>query len=164
MAYHAQLSALEPAVTFLPSMYLSTSLTAAMIQEAHATGVVGVKSYPRGVTTNSEGGVGMEGYGVFDSVFAEMEKCNMVLNLHGEVPSDLDGDVSLRVFFLKRRGREADAVFQGTCVLNAEPRFLPHLLEIHAKFPKLRIVLEHVTTAAAVECVCPRRPGALSTR
>lgn len=36
----------------------------------------------------------MEGYGVFDAVFGEMEKVNMVLNLHGEVPSDLDGDVS----------------------------------------------------------------------
>jgi dihydroorotase len=44
-------------------------------------------------------------------------------------------------------------LIKGTCVLNAEPRFLPHLLEIHGKFPKLRIVLEHVTTAAAVECV-----------
>lgn len=36
----------------------------------------------------------MEGYKVFDDVFAEMEKVDMVLNLHGEVPSDLDGDVS----------------------------------------------------------------------
>lgn len=36
----------------------------------------------------------MEGYGVYDAVFAEMEKEDMVLNLHGEVPSDVDGDVS----------------------------------------------------------------------
>lgn len=42
---------------------------------------------------------------------------------------------------------------QGTCVLNAEERFLPHLREINRKFPKLRIVLEHCTTAAAVEAV-----------
>lgn len=38
-------------------------------------------------------------------------------------------------------------------MLDAEPRFLPHLLSIHRKFPKLRIVLEHCTTSAAVECV-----------
>lgn len=33
------------------------------------------------------------------------------------------------------------------------------MLEIHRKFPKLRIILEHCTTAAAVECV---RPSAFS--
>lgn len=48
---------------------------------------------------------------------------------------------------------DGSAPAQGTCVLDAEPKFLPHLLEIHRKFPKLRIVLEHCTTAAAVECV-----------
>lgn len=56
----------------------------------------------------------------------------MVLNLHGEVPSDAS---------------------TNTCVLNAEPTFLPHLRKLHARFPRLRIVLEHATTRAAVECV-----------
>lgn len=96
IAYMDQLQALAPSIQFLPSLYLSSILTPAMVQEAHAAGVVGIKSYPRGVTTNSEGGVGMEGYGVFDAVFGEMERLDMVLNLHGEVPSDLDGDVSKR--------------------------------------------------------------------
>ncbi|KAM0793457.1 hypothetical protein ACM66B_000900 [Microbotryomycetes sp. NB124-2] len=132
-AYHNELQQLAPDVQFLPSLYLTTKLTPEMIKQAKQGGVVGVKSYPRGVTTNSEGGVGMEGYGVFDDVFAEMERQDMVLNLHGEVPSDLDGT--------------------GCCVLDAEIRFLPHLKEIHRKFPSLRIVLEHCTTAAAVECV-----------
>lgn len=94
LAYHKQLSTLEPNVKFLPSMYLTTSLTPASIREAKLGGVVGVKSYPRGVTTNSGEGVGMEGYSVFDEVFAEMERVDMVLNLHGEVPSDIDGNVS----------------------------------------------------------------------
>lgn len=72
-----------------------------MVTRAKELGIVGIKSYPRGVTTNSEGGVGMEGYGVYDEVFREMEKVDMVLNLHGEVPSDVDGDVSLsRISFL----------------------------------------------------------------
>ena len=56
----------------------------------------------------------------------------MVLNLHGEVPS---------------------SAATNTCVLNAEPAFLPHLRALHARFPRLRIVLEHATTRAAVECV-----------
>lgn len=42
---------------------------------------------------------------------------------------------------------------QNTSVMNAEATFLPHLLSLHARFPKLRIVLEHATSAAAVEAV-----------
>ena len=38
-------------------------------------------------------------------------------------------------------------------MLNAEASFLPHLHSLHARFPKLRIVLEHATSAAAVEAV-----------
>lgn len=47
---------------------------------------LGVKSYPRGVTTNSESGI--ESYTAYYDVFKAMEEEGMVLNLHGEVPSD----------------------------------------------------------------------------
>ncbi|KPV78358.1 uncharacterized protein RHOBADRAFT_33026 [Rhodotorula graminis WP1] len=143
IAYAKELQALAPSLHILPSLYLTANLTPSHIREAKQGGIVGVKSYPRGVTTNSEGGVGMEGYAVYDAVFAEMERVDMVLNLHGEVPSDIDGD--------------------GTCVLNAEERFLPHLREINRKFPKLRIVLEHCTTAAAVEAVKSLPPNVVAT-
>lgn len=46
----------------------------------------GVKSYPRGVTTNSESGI--ESYTVYYPVFKAMEERGMILNIHGEVPSD----------------------------------------------------------------------------
>lgn len=133
-AYLSELQTLAPNTTFLGTMYLSPELTPDEIRAAARAGVRGVKSYPRGVTTNSDGGI--ENYEVYYPVFAAMEATNMVLNLHGEVPSDPE---------------------QGVCVLNAEPRFLGHLEKIHARFPKLRIVLEHATTRAAVECV--RRCG-----
>ena len=45
-----------------------------------------MKSYPRGVTTNSSSGI--EDYSVYYPVFKAMEEEDMVLNLHGEVPSD----------------------------------------------------------------------------
>ena len=48
--------------------------------------IVGVKSYPRGVTTNSDGGI--ESYEAYYPVFEAMQEVDMVLNLHGEVPSD----------------------------------------------------------------------------
>lgn len=128
--YVRALEALAPNTRFLGTMYLSPQLTPDEIRRAAAAGVRGVKSYPRGVTTNSDGGI--ENYEMYYPVFAAMEETNMVLNLHGEVPSDAE---------------------KGICVLNAEPRFLTHLEKIHARFPRLRIVLEHATTRAAVECV-----------
>lgn len=50
--------------------------------------MIGVKSYPRGVTTNSESGI--ESYDIYYPVFQAMEEEGMVLNLHGEIPSDAD--------------------------------------------------------------------------
>jgi dihydroorotase len=60
---------------------------------------LGVKSYPRGVTTNSDGGI--ESYEAYYPVFEAMQEVDMVLNLHGEVPSDASAvglwSVSLRL-------------------------------------------------------------------
>lgn len=39
--------------------------------------------------------------------------------------------------------------------MNAEDFFLPELLKIHQAFPKLKIVLEHVTTETSVDMVGP---------
>lgn len=58
-----------------------------------------------------------------------MEKHDLVLNIHGEVPGVVpDGSTH-------------------------EEAFLPTLKNIHQSFPNLRIVLEHCSTAAAVEAV-----------
>ncbi|PWZ00751.1 putative dihydroorotase [Testicularia cyperi] len=128
--YLASLKKIAPNTEFLGTLYLSPALTPAEIAKAAAAGVRGVKSYPRGVTTNSDSGI--EDYETYYPIFEEMQKHNMVLNLHGEVPSNPE---------------------QGICVLNAEERFLTHLFKIHNQFPKLRIVLEHATTRKAVEAV-----------
>lgn len=55
-----------------------------------------------------------------------------MLNLHGEVPSNAG---------------------EGVTVMNAESRFLPVLKNLVDKYPRLKIVLEHCTTADAVETV-----------
>ncbi|KAI0221000.1 dihydroorotase [Massospora cicadina] len=128
--YKAQLEALNPKVKYLMSLYLSPELTPAEIHKAAKAGIVGVKSYPRGVTTNSDSGI--ESFEAYYPVFEAMEEVGMVLNLHGEIPSDHANDV---------------------CILNAEEKFLVHLTELHTRFPKLRMVLEHATTQAAVEKV-----------
>lgn len=112
------------------SLYLHPDVTPATIAEAAANGITNVKSYPAGVTTNSAAGV--VDYAAFYPVFEEMEKQDMILNLHGEKPGSHGSDIT---------------------VLNAEAAFLPTLKSLHERFPKLRIVLEHCTTKAAIDAV-----------
>ena len=86
VAYRTRLQAVAPEIEFMMTLYLNSALTPEDIRAAAAAGVVGVKSYPKGVTTNSESGI--ESYDLYDAVFAAMEQEGLVLNLHGEVPSD----------------------------------------------------------------------------
>ncbi|KAG6838001.1 hypothetical protein H0H93_008395 [Arthromyces matolae] len=130
LKYKSDLESIDPHVEYLMTLYLSPELTPDEIKKAKEAGISGVKSYPRGVTTNSDGGI--ESYETYYPIFEAMQEVDMVLNLHGEIPSDASSN---------------------THVLNAEPKFLPHLIKIHEKFPRLRIVLEHATTRAAVEAV-----------
>jgi dihydroorotase len=130
LAYKSSLEAIDPSIEYLMTLYLSPDLTPDEIRLAKQAGIVGVKSYPRGVTTNSDSGI--ESYEMYYPVFEAMQDVDMVLNLHGEVPSDPS---------------------TNTHILNAEPTFLPHLKTLHSAFPRLRIVLEHATTRAAVTLV-----------
>ncbi|MDA0989606.1 MAG: dihydroorotase, partial [Verrucomicrobia bacterium] len=130
LRYRDELVAIEPAVDYLMTLYLTAALTPGDIKRAAAEGITGVKLYPRGVTTNSADGA--DDVGALDPVFGAMETADLVLEIHGEVPSLVGTDI---------------------CVLNAEARFMPELKRIHHQFPGLRIVLEHVTSAAGVDAV-----------
>lgn len=92
------------------------------------TGAVAGKVYPRGLTTNAEHGV--EDYAALSSVLAEMERLELVLCLHGEQPGE---------------------AYEG---LDRERVFVEQTLPFLAThFPRLRIVLEHVSTAAGCAAV-----------
>ncbi|KAI6780244.1 dihydroorotase-like protein [Emericellopsis cladophorae] len=139
LEYKSDLQSIEPDVTYLMSLYFHAELTPNVVAEAAKAGLAGIKVYPQGVTTNSDAGVAsLDG---FDDIFEAMQQHDLVLNLHGEVV-----------------GTPA----QG---LTHEEAFLPTLKSIHAKFPKLRIVLEHCSTAAAIEAVrgCGPSVGATIT-
>jgi dihydroorotase len=110
----------------LMTIKLVSSTTPQTILAARAAGVVAGKLYPEGVTTNSEDGV--RDLEALYPVFEQMQACEMVLCLHGESPG---------VFCMDREQHFALSV-------------LPFLAGC---FPKLRIVLEHVTTAAALRTV-----------
>ena len=114
LAYKQRLLEQDPSIDYLMTLYLHQSISPAAIKDARTRGIVGVKSYPAGVTTNSDTGV--ISYEQFYPVFSAMEGCGMVLNLHGECPSDHKKDIT---------------------ILNAESNFLPTLKNLHAKFPKV---------------------------
>lgn len=135
--YRDEILAANPAIEALyMTLYLSPELTVDELHLAKKNGIVGVKSYPKGVTTGSEHGV--EGYEVYYAIFAEMEKIGLSLHLHGEVPN--------------------------ACVMDAEEQFVKgNLMALHKRFPNLRIVLEHVTTAAAIETVLACGPTVAAT-
>lgn len=124
----------------LMSLYLHPHITPDTITEAKAAGIAGVKSYPQGVTTNSDSGV--MSYEEFYPVFEEMERQEMILNIHGELPSAAGSDIT---------------------VLSAEEAFLPTLLDLHKRFPKLKIILEHCTSAAAIKAVQSCGPTVAAT-
>lgn len=76
----------------------------------------------------------------------------MVLNLHGEVPS-----TPTHAHSSTTKGSQA------ITILNAEPAFLPTFKALHARFPKLRIILEHCSTAKALEAVRACGPAVAGT-
>jgi dihydroorotase len=101
--------------------------TPSMIRAANMLGLTAGKLYPDGVTTGSSNGV--RDFKALTPVFSAMEEVGMVLCLHGEDPGE-------DVFCLDR-----------------EEKFLETLAWILAEFPDLKVVLEHLSTAAAADFV-----------
>ena len=125
------LANLPPGLRFRPLMtlYLTESTTVEEIVRAKASdSVFAVKYYPAGATTNSQSGV-RELSRVYP-VLEAMERCELPLLMHGEV-TDPDVDIFDRErVFIER-----------------------HLQPLRARFPALRMVLEHVTTRDGVDFV-----------
>jgi dihydroorotase len=135
------LGSLPAGMSFEPMMtlYLTDRTRPEEIETARASGfVVGAKLYPAGATTHSDAGVTS-----IDNVWATLEamaESGLVLQVHGEVT---DGDVD---------------------VFDRERAFIDRVLSrIVERVPRLKVVFEHVTTAAAVEFVTGARAGVAAT-
>ncbi len=117
--------------TFDPRMtlYMTDHTGVQDIEMAVQSGIVqGVKLYPAGATTNSADGV--TNINALVDVFEAMEKHQLPLLLHGEVTHD------------------------HVDIFDREKRFLDEVLvQIIAKFPALKIVVEHITTSDAADFV-----------
>jgi dihydroorotase len=141
MAYRERITAAVPkAFGFEPlmSLYLTDSLPPSEIVRAKAAGVVAVKLYPAGATTNSQMGV-TDIRKTFHTLDA-MQREGMLLLLHGEVT-----DPAVDVF-------DRESVF-------IEQKLIP----LRRDFPDLKIVLEHMTTREAVQYVQEADPFTAGT-
>ncbi|MBK6570747.1 dihydroorotase [Candidatus Aalborgicola defluviihabitans] len=131
LAYKARIQAAVPAgVAFEPLMtlYLTDNLPADEIARAKDAGVVAVKLYPAGATTNSDAGV-TDLRNTYKTLGA-MQKAGLPLLVHGEVTSP---DIDLF---------DREAVFIDT-----------QLIPLRRDFPELKIVFEHITTREAAQYV-----------
>jgi dihydroorotase len=128
-------SRFEPLMT----LYLTDNTAAEEIARAKQSGFVfGVKYYPAGATTNSDAGVTRieRAYPALEA----MQEHDLPLLVHGEVTAP------------------------GVDIFDRERVFLRTVLaDIVARFPRLRIVVEHASTREAVEFVSEGGPRIAAT-
>ena len=131
-AYRERILAALPVGTgFEPLMalYLTDATPPEEIRTARASGfVLAAKLYPAGVTTHSQAGVTR--IEAIERTLATMVEVDLPLCVHGEV-----NDPAVDVY-------------------DREQVFIERVLApLRERFPTLRVVFEHITTAAAVEYV-----------
>jgi dihydroorotase len=141
-AYKARIvQALPAGCRFEPLMtlYLTDATAPPEIDRAMESGIVhGVKLYPAGATTHSEAGV--TDIAKTYAVLERMQSVGLPLLVHGETTRpDVD-------------------------VFDRETVFIDELLApLVERFPRLKVVFEHITTARAAEFVAGARAGVAAT-
>ncbi|MGV3570938.1 MAG: dihydroorotase [Ramlibacter sp.] len=131
VAYRDRILAAVPAGTAfepLMTLYLTDNLPPEEIVRAKTAGVVALKLYPAGATTNSDAGV-TDLRKTYQTLEA-MQREGLLLLVHGEVT---DPDIDLF---------DREAVF-------LERQLAP----LRRDFPELKIVVEHITTREAAHYV-----------
>jgi len=84
--------------------------------------IIGIKLYPAGITTNSKAGI--RSLQQAEKTISIMQDMDIPLLVHGE---------------------------SGGFVLDREKEFLPTYEKLAKKFPRLKIIMEHITTREAVQ-------------
>jgi dihydroorotase len=111
---------------WLMSIKLRHSTMPEDIRRARELGVISSKIYPTGATTGSHDGI--EDVTRLSPVLDAMQEVGMVLCIHAEDPHRF--------------------------VLDREEAYLDRVAWIVRNFPGLKVIIEHVTTEAAVKFVC----------
>lgn len=129
-AYRAEIRRAAPGLEPLMSFALAKGMRRADIAALKEAGAVAGKYYPANATTNSEEGIAdhEDAYPALEA----MEELGIVLSVHAEEPS--------------------------AEVLDRERAFLPRIEAIAKRFPALRIVVEHLSSADGVAFVLAAPP------
>ena len=141
VAYRQRIeAALPPGAAFTPLMtlYLTDNTPPEEIARAHAAGVVALKLYPAGATTNSDAGV--TDLAKCRATLEAMQREGLLLLVHGEVT-----DPEIDIF-------DREAVFIDRVM---QP--------LRRHFPELKVVFEHITTAEAAQYVAEAGPHTAAT-
>ena len=141
MAYRERiLAALPEGADFTPLMtlYLTDHTAPAEIRAAREAGVVALKLYPAGATTNSDAGV--TDLRLTYPTLEAMQRAGLPLLVHGEVT-----DAEIDLF-------DRERVF-------IDDKLIP----LRRDFPELKIVFEHITTREAAQYVAEAGPHTAAT-
>jgi dihydroorotase len=133
--YRREIEVAAPGLKALMTFKIRPDLGREALTALKAAGAVAGKLYPEGVTTHSEDGVRRleDAY----PVFALMEELGFVLCLHGEHPDAFS--------------------------LDREAVFVKGLAALRSAFPRLKMVLEHVSSVAGLEAVLDDGPLTAAT-
>lgn len=121
LAYRSEIAAATEGDVFEPYMTLFFRNYSRKELEAARAHILAIKLYPAGVTTNSDGGV--KAIAEAEPTIRMMEEMGIPLLVHGETTG---------------------------FVMDREAEFLDIYIHLAQTFPKLKIVMEHITTAGAV--------------
>jgi dihydroorotase len=141
VAYRQRILAALPAgsgFTPLMTLYLTDNTPPEEITRAQAAGVVALKLYPAGATTNSDAGV--TDLQKCHATLEAMQRAGLLLLVHGEVT-----DPEVDIF-------DREAVFIDQV-----------MLPLRRRFPELKVVFEHITTAEAAQYVAEAGPYTAAT-
>ena len=131
LAYRQRIRQAVPAGTVfepLMTLYLTDNTPAGEIARAAEAGIVALKLYPAGATTNSDAGVTdiRKTYAALEA----MQRAGLKLLVHGEVT-----DAEIDLF-------DREAVFIDRV-----------MIPLRRDFPELKVVFEHITTKEAAQYV-----------
>ena len=123
----------------LMTLYLTDNTPPDEIRRARDAGIVALKLYPAGATTNSDAGV-TDLLGKCGKTLEAMQREGMLLLAHGEVT-----DAEIDIF-------------------DREAVFIDRVLQpLQRDFPALKVVLEHITTREAAQYVAQAGPQTAAT-
>ena len=106
----------------LMTLFFQESYDYAFLEKAKPY-IHGIKLYPAGITTNSEGGISTIDSAVLNMTLTAMSDLEIPLLIHGE---------------------------SNGFVMDREKEFVPVYEDLAQKFPDLKIVMEHITTKESV--------------